>query len=230
MKQKKQRQRQKNKNENKRVPLKKKNQTQLILEKEKKLTDQMTVTEKSSKITQENESLKQIQPHNSNDFQSINEVIKDLEGISLYQETKSEWGREDEYKLEKDIKKDDKLHHETNNLDPSVFSNINPNTEPIKVTSLSTKECDKIENVIIGFVSEEGSNFKSPAQWKAEKSKNIVNMEENAKENSIILNLPQNELKEWKSNISEVVRLKSEEKYVEEMKEVHTIPTWIFIN
>lgn len=50
-------------------------------------------------------------------------------------------------------------------------------------------------------------------------------MEQNVKENYEVLNSSDNKLKDCKSHCSEIVILKSEKKYVEEVKEVKTIPT-----
>ena len=62
------------------------------------------------------------------------------------------------------MKEDDKIHHNADNLDPSLFTKNKSTKEPVKISSLSTKECEKIENPITEFESEGGSHYESPSQ------------------------------------------------------------------
>jgi hypothetical protein len=207
----------KNKNENsantkdgKSLPKKGKNQGKgnkpktynMMDEEEKKLTDQLTMTEdKSSKF--------------DNDENMVDEAIHDLQGISLYPETKSECDKEDEHKLEKDVPEEIKLM-DADRLDPALFTkgksmkvDLEPSTKQTKITSsMSQKDSKKIDNARTQH-SESGvkaitslpNQTPSPECSKAEN-----------KEEYIIMSSPKSNLDIISSG---VVSIKSDEKYTE---------------
>jgi len=111
-----------------------------IVEEEKKLADELTATERSVRVDHENDLGESEKLPESDENQSINDAIKDLENISVFMETKSECDKEDEYKLEKELQEDLKAHHDGEKLDPSLFTKNKDIEERIKVSSLSTKE------------------------------------------------------------------------------------------
>ncbi|CAI2366148.1 unnamed protein product [Moneuplotes crassus] len=178
---------------------------------EKKLADELTATERSSKIDHDNDLLETDKQQYIDDG-SVNGAIKDLENI-MVQETKSECEKEDEYKLEKDLK-DSKAHHDGDKLDPYLFTKNKIEKEQIKISSLSTKECDKIGNAATNSGSEE-INFESKTHKnnkKQEVTEKIITQKKPENKKSKILNSPKSESNNCISHSSEVVSLHSEEK------------------
>ena len=98
----------------------------------------------------------------------MEEVITDLQGISIYQETKSECDKEDEHKLEKELTESIMIY-DANKLDSALFAKNKhikaqdelKNNQIAKITSsMSTKEHEKIGNIRTRYDSNSGSNYR----------------------------------------------------------------------
>jgi hypothetical protein len=174
-------------------------------EEEKKLVEELTITELSSKIDQEN------------DHHLLGEVVNDMQGISIYQETKSECDKEDEYKLEKDLAEDIKVYN-ADKLDTTLFAKSKlledqdelTNTQVAKITSsMSNNEGEKIGHIRTSYDSNSGSNYRCKSNEK-NKCQNYTNQYKN--EYGILSSPPSHDHKRI-SNSSDVVSLKSEEKF-----------------
>lgn len=178
-----------------------------LIEEEKKLADELTATERSSRVDHENDLGESEKLPESHENQSINDAIKDLENISIFMETKSECDKEDEYKLEKELQEDQKAHHDGDKLDPILFTKNKVTEDRIKVSSLSTKECDKIGNAATNSESE-GMNYDIKLQNVKDKGKE----KELKTHNYNTKKSPKSEINKCISNSSDVVSLVSEEK------------------
>ena len=180
-------------------------------EEEKKLVEELTITELSSKIDQEN------------DHNLLAEVVNDMQVISIYQETKSECDKEDEHKLEKDLAEDIKVYN-ADKLESTLFPKSKlledqdelTNTQVAKITSsMSNNECEKIGNIRTSYDSNSGSNYRCKSNEK-NKCQNYTNQYKNEYGN---LSSPPSHDHKRISNSSDVVSLKSEEKYGERSAE-----------
>ncbi|CAI2366597.1 unnamed protein product [Moneuplotes crassus] len=173
------------------TPDKPKNKT--LVEEEKKLSDELTATEQSSKIGNEQESLENEKQQEYIDDEANNDAIRDLGKIML-QDSKSECEKEDEYKLEKDLLEDQKAYHDGEKLDLYLFSKKTIDKDQMKVSSLSTKVCEKIDKTATNSGSEE------------------INYGRKEEEKLNPRSSPNSEVNKCISNSSEVVSLHSDEK------------------
>lgn len=176
-----------------------------IDEEEKKLIDEPVQIHKKGK------------PDASEDIVLMKNSITSFKGISVTQETKSEYDKEDNYRLENELDEETKSR-DLEILQPKAFTKNKSCKEQTRFKgssnqkatgSLSSKTRENLAQIRTRSDSTIGSNYRSPSQEQKNQCTDYQNISERE---CALISSPKSQSNQCISGSSEVVSLKSEEK------------------